>query len=129
MRHSLSETANEAHDTASPTTAVTTASAFPGDARWMEAHWMPFSANRNFKTQGAQNVRMLVGAQGAYVDNHGRRCSTACPFSACGAVAWAMAAPRSPKPWPARSPRWTTPGPFNFWPPAVVRGWPTRSPH
>ena len=52
------------HDTASPTTAVTTASAFPGDARWMEAHWMPFSANRNFKAQGAHNGRMLVSAQG-----------------------------------------------------------------
>jgi len=62
------------HDTASPATAVTTASAFPLDARWMEAHWMPFSANRNFKTIGAQNGRMLVGAQGAYyIDSHGKK--------------------------------------------------------
>lgn len=29
------------HDTASPTTTVTSTSTFPGDARWMEAHWMP----------------------------------------------------------------------------------------
>jgi len=62
------------HDTPSPTPAVTSTSTFPGDARWMEAHWMPFSANRNFKTSGAQNGRMLVSAQGAYyTDNHGKK--------------------------------------------------------
>lgn len=62
------------HDTASPTTAVTSTSAFPGDARWMEAHWMPFSANRNFKSAGPQSGRMLVSAQGAYyTDSHGKK--------------------------------------------------------
>ncbi len=62
------------HDTASSTPTVTTASTFPGDAAWMQAHWMPFSANRNFKTHGAHNGRMLVGAQGAYyIDSHGKK--------------------------------------------------------
>jgi beta-alanine--pyruvate transaminase len=62
------------HDTASPTTTVTSTSTFPGDARWMEAHWMPFSANRNFKAAGPQSGRMLVSAQGAYyTDSHGKK--------------------------------------------------------
>ncbi len=62
------------HDNASPTTAVTSTSPFPGDAAWMEAHWMPFSANRNFKAMGAQAGRMLVSAQGAYyTDSHGKK--------------------------------------------------------
>ena len=39
------------------------------DAQWLDAHWMPFTANRNFKTQ----PRMVVGAQGAYLrDAQGR---------------------------------------------------------
>ena len=58
----------------SPSTAVTSTSAFPSDAAWMEAHWMPFSANRDFKTAGAQAGRMLVSAQGAYyTDSHGKK--------------------------------------------------------
>jgi beta-alanine--pyruvate transaminase len=62
------------HDTPNPSTAVTSTSAFPGDARWMEAHWMPFSANRNFKAAGAQGGRMLVSAQGAYyTDSNGKK--------------------------------------------------------
>ena len=32
------------------------------DAAWLEAHWMPYTGNRNFKA----NPRMVVGAQGAY---------------------------------------------------------------
>jgi beta-alanine--pyruvate transaminase len=53
-----------------PSTAVTTISPFPGDAAWMEAHWMPYTGNRNFKA----NPRMMVSAQGAYyTDNHGRK--------------------------------------------------------
>ena len=32
------------------------------DAAWLDAHWMPFTGNRNFKA----NPRMVVGAQGAY---------------------------------------------------------------
>ncbi len=46
--------------------ATTTASAFPPDANWLQAHWMPFSANREFKATGAQSGRMLVSAEGAY---------------------------------------------------------------
>ena len=53
-----------------PSSAVTSTSTFPGDAAWMEAHWMPYTANRNFKA----NPRMMVSAQGAYyTDNHGRK--------------------------------------------------------
>ena len=52
------------NDTAS-STAVTSTSAFPGDAAWMESHWMPFTANRNFKATGPQSGRMMVSAQGA----------------------------------------------------------------
>ncbi len=40
------------------------------DAAWLEAHWMPFTGNRNFKA----NPRMVVGAQGAYLhDSAGRK--------------------------------------------------------
>jgi len=39
------------------------------DAAWLDAHWMPFTGNRNFKA----NPRMVVGAQGAYLrDAQGR---------------------------------------------------------
>ena len=40
------------------------------DAAWLEAHWMPFTGNRNFKA----DPRMVVGAKGAYVtDADGRK--------------------------------------------------------
>ena len=40
------------------------------DAAWLDAHWMPFTGNRNFKA----NPRMVVGAQGAYyTDADGRK--------------------------------------------------------
>ena len=40
------------------------------DAAWLDAHWMPFTGNRNFKA----NPRMVVGAQGAYYnDAEGRK--------------------------------------------------------
>ena len=43
---------------------------YPHDAAWLQAHWMPFSGNRNFKAQ----PRMLVSAEGAYYrDSHGRQ--------------------------------------------------------
>ena len=39
------------------------------DAAWLDAHWMPFTGNRNFKAR----PRMVVGAQGAYLrDARGR---------------------------------------------------------
>ena len=61
------------NDTAAAT-AVTSTSPYPGDAAWMEAHWMPFTANRNFKAAGPQSGRMLVSAQGAYyTDSNGRK--------------------------------------------------------
>ncbi len=40
------------------------------DAAWLDAHWMPFTANRNFKAK----PRMIVGGQGAYyTDAEGRK--------------------------------------------------------
>ncbi|HYD62282.1 MAG TPA: aspartate aminotransferase family protein [Noviherbaspirillum sp.] len=39
-------------------------------AEWLEAHWMPFTGNRNFKA----SPRMITGAAGAYyTDSDGRR--------------------------------------------------------
>jgi beta-alanine--pyruvate transaminase len=40
------------------------------DAAWLEAHWMPFTGNRNFKTK----PRMVVAAEGCYLtDAEGRK--------------------------------------------------------
>ena len=40
------------------------------DAAWLDAHWMPYTANREFKA----NPRMIVEAQGAYfTDSEGRK--------------------------------------------------------
>ncbi|HXA46123.1 MAG TPA: aspartate aminotransferase family protein [Burkholderiaceae bacterium] len=40
------------------------------DAAWLDAHWMPFTGNRDFKA----NPRMIVGAQGNYyIDGDGRQ--------------------------------------------------------
>ena len=40
------------------------------DAAWLDAHWMPFTANRQFKAQ----PRMIVSGQGAYyTDAEGRK--------------------------------------------------------
>lgn len=40
------------------------------DAPWLEAHWMPYTGNRQFKA----NPRMIVGADGAYyTDANGKK--------------------------------------------------------
>ncbi|MBK9030303.1 MAG: aspartate aminotransferase family protein [Myxococcales bacterium] len=40
------------------------------DAAWLDAHWMPFTGNREFKA----NPRMIVAAEGAYyTDVHGKQ--------------------------------------------------------
>ena len=40
------------------------------DAAWLDAHWMPFTANREFKVK----PRLMVAAQGCYyTDNHGKK--------------------------------------------------------
>lgn len=36
------------------------------DAEWLEAHWMPFTGNRQFKA----DPRLIVAAQGAYFTDH-----------------------------------------------------------
>ena len=43
-------------------TPTSSSSAVRKDAAWLEAHWMPFTGNRNFKN----DPRMIVSAQGAY---------------------------------------------------------------
>jgi beta-alanine--pyruvate transaminase len=50
--------------------ALISTSPYPKDAAWLQAHWMPFTANRSFK----QHPRMMVSAQGAYfTDAQGRK--------------------------------------------------------
>ena len=40
------------------------------DAAWLDAHWMPFTGNRQFKA----HPRMIVGAEGAYyIDANGKK--------------------------------------------------------
>ena len=40
------------------------------DAAWLDAHWMPYTGNRDFKA----NPRLMVGAQGCYyTDQHGKQ--------------------------------------------------------
>jgi beta-alanine--pyruvate transaminase len=40
------------------------------DPQWLDAHWMPFTGNRQFKAA----PRMIVGAEGAYyIDSDGKR--------------------------------------------------------
>ncbi len=40
------------------------------DSAWLDAHWMPFTANRDFKA----HPRMIVAAEGAYyIDSAGKR--------------------------------------------------------
>ncbi len=40
------------------------------DAAWLDAHWMPYTGNRNFKA----NPRLMVSAKGCYyTDQHGKQ--------------------------------------------------------
>ena len=40
------------------------------DAAWLEAHWMPYTGNRDFKA----HPRLMVGAKGCYyTDHHGKQ--------------------------------------------------------
>ncbi len=40
------------------------------DAAWLDAHWMPYTGNRDFKA----NPRLMVSAKGCYyTDNHGKQ--------------------------------------------------------
>ena len=49
---------------------TTTATPLQVDARWFDAHWMPFTGNRDFKAQ----PRLIVGAEGVhYTMSDGRR--------------------------------------------------------
>ena len=69
----------------------------------LEALWMPFTANRQFKA----NPRLLARAEGMHYWTHdGRRFSTAWPD--CGASMRDTVARRSAKPSADRSRRWST---------------------
>ena len=58
------------HDNATHAPVVTSTSPYPRDAAWMDAHWMPYTGNRNFQA----NPRMMVSAKGAYyTDSNGRK--------------------------------------------------------
>ena len=49
---------------------VISTTAYPRDPAWLDAHWMPYTANRNFKA----SPRMLVSAEGTYfTDADGRK--------------------------------------------------------
>lgn len=44
------------------------------DAAWLDAHWMPYTGNRDFKAHAKAHPRMLVSAQGCYYTAYdGRR--------------------------------------------------------
>jgi beta-alanine--pyruvate transaminase len=60
-------------------------------------HWMPYTGNRNFKA----NPRMMVSAQGAYYTDSRMAQDFRRPLGPVVLRAWAMAAARSPRPWPA----------------------------
>ncbi len=52
------------------TASVPAAAAVRRDAAWLDAHWMPFTGNRQFK----RDPRLIVAAQGAYLtDADGRQ--------------------------------------------------------
>ncbi|MDM0046500.1 aspartate aminotransferase family protein [Variovorax dokdonensis] len=60
--------------TSSAPTAIRTETSSPAparkDAAWLDAYWMPYTGNRNFKA----DPRMVVEAKGAYfTDDHGRK--------------------------------------------------------
>jgi len=52
------------------TDATISTSPYPQQHEWLDAHWMPYTGNRNFKA----NPRMLVSAEGAYfTDSNGHK--------------------------------------------------------
>ena len=50
------------NDNAPDNEVLSTTTPYSQDPAWMDAHWMPYTGNRNFKA----NPRMLVSAKGAY---------------------------------------------------------------
>ena len=63
------------------------------DAAWLDAHWMPFTANRQFKA----DPRMIVSGKGAYyTDAEGRKIFDG--LSGSGARASVTAARKSSRP-------------------------------
>lgn len=63
----------KANDMPTPGVTVST-DAYPQDAAFLQAHWMPFTGNRDFKTEAQARARMLVRAEGCYyTDAQGRQ--------------------------------------------------------
>jgi beta-alanine--pyruvate transaminase len=56
------------HDTP-PSQPVTSTSPYPQNSAWLQAHWMPFTGNRDFKA----HPRMIVSAEGCYLTEAGGR--------------------------------------------------------
>ncbi len=55
---------------AAPATSASIGATMHADADWLEAHWMPYTGNREFKA----NPRLITGADGAWlIDADGRR--------------------------------------------------------
>jgi len=53
-----------------PTQPLTSTDPYPANPAWLDAHWMPYTGNRDFKA----HPRMMVSAQGAYyTDSSGKR--------------------------------------------------------
>jgi beta-alanine--pyruvate transaminase len=58
------------HAATGNTAPVLSTTNYPAGPAFLEAHWMPYTGNRNFKA----NPHMMVSAQGAYyTDNQGRK--------------------------------------------------------
>lgn len=45
-----------------PTQTLTSTDSYRADPAWLDAHWMPYTGNRDFKA----HPRMMVSAQGCY---------------------------------------------------------------
>lgn len=61
---------NDSTTAASGTEPVLSTTPYPAGPGFLEAHWMPYTGNRNFKA----NPRMMVSAKGAYyTDSNGRK--------------------------------------------------------
>ena len=57
------------NDNQTGTEAVISTTPYSQDPAWMNAHWMAYTGNRDFKATAHNKKRMMVSAQGAYYTN------------------------------------------------------------